>query len=116
LAYWYDGGRPSGCCGGFIVGREVDEEAGLALALVLLAAAAAAAAVVLTVGMELCDCEEVMLFAAEDAVPLVVGAGTVERFAAEALEGVVTEVLLLDLRVLPTSLFRKFFIESDMET
>jgi hypothetical protein len=112
LAYWYDGGRPSGCCGGFIVGREVDEEAGLALALVLLAAAAAV--VVLTVGMEFCDCEEVMLFAAEEAVPFVVGAGVVERFAAEALDTGV--VLLLDLRVDPTSLLRKFFIESDMET
>ena len=114
LAYWYDGGRPSGCCGGFIVGREaVEEAAGLVLVLGLLAAAA-----VFTVGMELCDCEEVILLAADEAVPLVVGAAVFElcgeRFAVELLDTGV--VLLEDLLVEPASLARKFFIEVDMET
>ena len=63
---------------------------------------------VLGAGVELCDCAEVMLLAAEEAVPLVVGAAAVleggERVALEALEGV--EGWLLDLRVEPTN-FRK---------
>ena len=63
---------------------------------------------VLGAGVELCDCADVMLLAAEEAVPLVVGAAAVfeggERLVCELLEGV--DGLLLDLRVEPT-IFRK---------
>ena len=115
MAYWYEGGRPSGCCGGFIGARDVVEAAGLPLTVVLFVGAAAR---VFTVGTELCDCEELMLLAADEAVPLVVGGAAFElggeRLVFEALEGV-AEGLLLDLRVEPTSLRKRVFME-DMET
>ena len=66
---------------------------------------------------ELCD--ELMLFAA-DAVPFVVGAAVVlveggERLVLELCE--VTDGLLLDLRVEPTNLLKRLFIDcEDMET
>jgi hypothetical protein len=79
----------------------------------LLLAAAAGALFVLGAGLELCDCAEVMLLAAEEAVPLVVGGAAVpeggERLALEALEGV--EGLLLDLRVEPTNFLKRFCME-----
>ena len=74
----------------------------------------------LRVGTEVCDCDcdEWVLFAADEAVPLVVGGAALggggERLAVEALL-VVTDWLLLDLRVEPTS-FRKRWFMDDMET
>ena len=84
---------------------EVDDAEGLALGA--------------TAGAEACDCEELVLFAAEEEVPLVVGAAWVEggvRLALEALCVEGTEVLLLDLRVEPTSLRNREFMFDDMET
>lgn len=61
----------------------------------------------------LCDCE-VVLLAAGDAVPLVVGAVLEEDGAAKRSEAVLLLVatggLLLDLRVEPTSLRKRLFI------
>lgn len=68
---------------------------------------------VLAAGVELCECEEVVLLVAERAVPLVVGAAAVdaggERFELE-LEGGTLGGLLLDLRVEPTSLRKRWFM------
>ena len=62
LAYWYDGGRPSGCCDGFILPRElpsdVDDAVGCRVGGVLAFAV---------------EFWEEVLFAAELAVPLTVG-------------------------------------------
>ena len=62
LAYWYDGGRPSGCCPpGFIVANEVEDADGAAGAGEL----------------EFCDCDVAVELTdvAADEVPFVVGAG-----------------------------------------
>jgi hypothetical protein len=96
---------------------DVDEAEGFAA--VVLGAA------VLALAAEACDWDEVMLFAADEVVPLVVGCGTAaveveggggdERLEVEALCWVATEVLLLDLLVEPTSLRKRLFID-DMKT
>ena len=79
---------------------------------------AVALVVVLSVGTEVCDCDEVVLFAANEAVPFVLGAavlvGCGDRFVVDWLL-VGTDWLLLDLRVEPTSLRKRWFI-CDMET
>ena len=79
LAYWYDGGRPSGCCG--FIASEVDEAAGLAFGFEFAALVFALAA-----GVEACECDEVVLLAADEAVPLVVGAETAVEGLRLALE------------------------------
>lgn len=94
LAYWYEGGRPSGCWGllGFMGAREVlDADACWAVE-----------------ALEAESCEEVVevvLAAADDEggwAPLVLGA---EVGAARLVEELlVATLLLLDLRVEPTSL------------
>lgn len=95
LAYWYEGGRPSGCWG-FIADSEVDEAAGLEFVFVFvgvgLLVLAVAVVAVLTVGTDDCDWDEVMLFAADEA-PLTAGGCCAavavggERLLVEELEG-----------------------------
>lgn len=104
LAYWYDGGRPSGWLG-FMAASDVDE--------------AAAAALAGGVGVELgwggCwEWAEVVL-AAETLVPLVEGGAAVEVGGLRLVEEefwVLVDWLLV-LRVEPTSLRKREFIDVD---
>lgn len=98
LAYWYDGGRPSGCWGLFMA-SDVDDADGVWAPLACEEAAVA------------------VLAAIEAAPPLVTGVrlgGVDDRFCALAEACEATD-WLLDLRVEPTSLRKRWFID-DMET
>jgi hypothetical protein len=106
FAYWYDGGRPSGCCCGFM-GREVDEAEADRFGG---AEAAAGAGCVDEAEVE------VVLAALEADVPFVplvlaggCGGGGGDRFWVLAEFCEATE-LLLDRRVEPTSFLKRAFI------
>ena len=64
LAYWYDGGRPSGCCG-FMTASEVVDAAGFG-------------------GADACDCDDAEVEGTAESVPLELAAGFgTERLVAE---------------------------------
>ncbi len=92
LAYWYEGGRPSGCCPpcGFIKSELVD-----------------AAGFVGCGVAEACDAEAEVVEAAEVATPLVLAAAAVlvgvERLEVERLSDCECTDWLEDLLVEPTS-------------
>ena len=115
FAYWYDGGRPSGCpppCCGFIA-SEVVEAFALGMAAVPCGVGAGAAE-------ELTEEAEVVEAAVGVAVPLVLAAAVEdelvggERLEVEAVACELTD-WFDDRRVEPTSFRKRWFIE-DMET